>query len=134
MTQENPIGLAELIDTVRQELLLQELLSTGPGSGNVPFLSIDEVSLELQVTVQKEGNAGIKINVIQIGGSVSRNDVQTIKITLTPLLSKEARLSHYQKHYPGGEALGAEAVERVSTRGTLKGSAEESQRETFGDE
>lgn len=132
MAQENPIGLAELIDKVRQELLAQELLTVGPGSGNVPFLSIDEVSLELQVTVQKEGDAGIKINVISIGGSVNRSDVQTIKITLTPLLSKEARLSHYQKQYPGGEATGAEAVARVSTRGTLKGSEKESQRDTFG--
>ena len=127
MIQENPIGLAELIEKVKQELLISDLKS-----GEAPFLSIDEVSLELQVTVQKEGDAGIKIHVIQIGGKLSRDDVQTIKVTLTPLLSKEERLKQYEQHYPAGPAAAAAALASVSVRGTLKGSDKESQQDTFG--
>lgn len=127
MTQENPIGLAELIEQVREELL-----STDQRSGEVPFLSVDEVSLELQVTVQKEGDAGIKIHVIQIGGKVSRDDVQTIKVTLTPLLDKKERLKQFEQQYAGGAAAAAAAVASVSARGTLKGSDKESQQDTFG--
>jgi hypothetical protein len=126
MTQDNPIGLAELIQTVKQELL-----STDFQSEEAPFLSVDEVSLELQVTVQKEGEAGIKIHVIQIGGRLSRDDVQTIKVTLTPLLSKEARLKHYELQFPGGPEAAAAAVASASARGTVKG-GKESQRDTFG--
>lgn len=123
MTQENSVGLAELIEKVKQELLISDLKS-----GEAPFLSVDEVSLELQVTVQKEGDAGIKIYVIQIGGKLSRDDVQIIKVTLTPLLSKEERLKQYEQRYPGGAA----AVARASILGTLKGDSQESQRDTFG--
>ena len=127
MSQENSIGLSELIEKVRQELL-----TTVARPGEIPFLSVDEVSLELQVTIQKEGDAGIKIHIIQIGGKVSRDDVQTIKLTLSPLLSKEERLKQYEQHFPGGPAAAAAAVASVSARGTLKGSATESQRDTFG--
>lgn len=127
MTQENPIGLEELIEKVRQELL-----STERKSGEVPFLSVDEVSLELQVTIQKEGEAGIKIHVIQLGGKVSRDDVQTIKVTLTPLLSKEERLKQFERQYPGGVAAAAAAVAEASVKATVKGSSKESQRDIYG--
>lgn len=122
MTQEDSIGLAELIEQVRQDLL-----STGPDLGEVPIFSVDEISLELQVTVSKEGGGGIKIHVIELGGKVGRDDVQTIKLTLTPLIDKETRRKLYEQHYPGGAA----AVERASMA-ALKGSSEESQPNLFG--
>jgi hypothetical protein len=126
MQQENSIGLSELIQKVKQELLINDLKS-----GEAPFLSVDEVSLELQVTIQKEGDAGIKIHIIQIGGKVSRDDVQTIKVTLTPLLSKEERLKQFERQYPGGIAAAVAAVAEVSVKATVKGSSKESQRKTF---
>lgn len=122
MTGESPIGLAELIERVRQELL-----SAGPDLGEVPIFSVDEVSLELQVTVRREGGGGINIQVIELGGKVGRDDVHTVKLTLTPLVDKQKRRQLYESHYPGGVA----AIERASMA-TLKGSAHESQRETFG--
>ncbi len=116
MSQQHSIGLAELIEQVRQELLL-----TGPDLGEVPIFSVDEVSLELQVTVQKEIGGGVKIYVVELGGKMSRDDVHIIKLTLTPLIDKERRRQLYDQHYPGGAA----AVERASMA-TLKGSSRES--------
>ncbi|MBW4665930.1 MAG: hypothetical protein KME60_00445 [Cyanomargarita calcarea GSE-NOS-MK-12-04C] len=97
----NEIGLAELIQQVKQELL-----TTYPGSENdTPLLSIDSVELELQVTVKKEGKAGIKINVLQFGGGelsggANRDDVQKVKVKLSPLVSKEVLINTYGKKNP----------------------------------
>jgi Trypsin-co-occurring domain 2 len=94
------IGLAELIQQVKQELL-----TTYPDSENdTPLLCVDSVELELQVTVKKEGGGGVKINVLQFGGGelsgkVSRDDVQKVIVKLSPLLSKEQLLkAYYQKN------------------------------------
>ncbi len=95
------IGLAELIQQVKQELL-----TTYPGSENdTPLLSIDSVELELQVTVKREGGGGIKINVLQFGGGevsgkVSRDDVQKVKVKLSPLVSKEVLINTYGQKNP----------------------------------
>lgn len=51
-----PIGLAELIDQVKQDLL------TPPAKGaEPPILFVETVELELRVAARKEGNAGVKI-------------------------------------------------------------------------
>lgn len=96
MTDDNVIGLAELIEQVKRELLATSL----DNETDVPFLSVDSVELELQVTVKKEGKAGVKIYVLEAGGGRSRDDVQKVKVTLSPLLSKEKLLEDYQKQHP----------------------------------
>ncbi|MEM7714521.1 MAG: trypco2 family protein [Cyanobacteria bacterium P01_A01_bin.68] len=96
MPNENLIGLTELIKQVKQELL-----TTSPENENdIPFLSVDSVELELQVTVKNEGNAGIKIYVLELGGKSSQDDVQKVKVKLSPLLTKEQLLAVYGKKYP----------------------------------
>jgi hypothetical protein len=95
------IGLAEFIQQVKKELL-----TTYPKSENdTPILCVDSVELELQVTVKKEGGGGVKINVLQFGGGeasgkVSRDDVQKVKVQLSPLLTKEQILKAYYKENP----------------------------------
>lgn len=96
MTDSNSIGLAELIEQVKRELL-----ATTPGNEtDIPFLSVDSVELELQVTVKKDAKGGVKIYVLEIGASGSRDDVQKVKVTLSPLLNKETLLSIYKNMYP----------------------------------
>lgn len=96
MAEESSIGLAELIEQVKRELL-----TTSPDNEtDVPFLSVDSIQLELQVTVKREGKTGIKIYVLEAGGSAGRDDVQTVKVTLSPLLNKEKLLENYQKQHP----------------------------------
>ncbi|ARV59046.1 hypothetical protein BZZ01_10720 [Nostocales cyanobacterium HT-58-2] len=68
---KSPIELAELIQQVKEDLL-----SVTPGNDkDAPFLFVESVELELQVTVKQTGKAGakgsIKINVLGSGGETS---------------------------------------------------------------
>ncbi len=110
MSQDNPIGLAELIEKVKQELFLNRNTTT-------PFFSVDQVELELQVTVHKEGNAGIKIYVVEASGGGSRENVQKVTVTLTPLLNKQELLAAYESEHPGSRAI----IDRVATEVVVKG-------------
>jgi hypothetical protein len=89
------IGLAELIQQVKRELLMP-----AEDESDIPFLSVDSVELELQVTVKKEGKGEVKIYVLELGGGGSRDDVQKVKVKLSPLVNKENLLKIYQKKYP----------------------------------
>ena len=124
------IGLAELIQQVKQELLM-----TYPRSENdTPLLSIDSVELELQVTVKREGKGGVKINVLQFGGGelsggASRDDVQKVKVKLSPLVSKETLLkAYYQKNPQKWQEFWDQAF-----AGTLKGDGESNLNEDLGE-
>jgi hypothetical protein len=113
------IGLAEFIQQVKQELL-----TTYPDDeNNTPLLSVDSVELELQVTVKKEGGGGVKINVLPFGGGevsgkVSRDDVQKVKVKLSPLVSKEYLLKAYYQKNPEKWQKFLD----TTLQGTLKGS------------
>ncbi|AFZ23662.1 hypothetical protein Cylst_1373 [Cylindrospermum stagnale PCC 7417] len=99
MSNENLIGLAELIQQVKRELLTTS--PTSPSNEkDIPFLSVDSVELELQVTVKKEGKSGIKIYVLEVGVGGSRDDVQKVKVTLSPLVNKATLLKAYYQQYP----------------------------------
>lgn len=96
-----PIGLAELIQQVKQDLL-----SEVPGkSKDAPILFVSSVEVEVQVTVKREGKAGVKVNVVSIGGAeagggISRDDVHKVKVTLSPLFDKERMMEFYQTLQP----------------------------------
>lgn len=117
MAEESTIGLAELIEQVKRELLAPSL----EGETDIPLLSVDEVELELQVTVKKDVKGGIKIYVLELGGGGSRDDVQKVKVKLSPIVNKEILLGLYKKRHP--ERLN-ELVEK-SMDGTLKGRSDE---------
>lgn len=95
------IGLAELIQQVKKELL-----STVPGqSSDAPILFVESVELELQVTVSREGTGGVKIDVLsfgggELGGNLKREDVHTVKVSLSPLFDKERLMEFYQTLHP----------------------------------
>lgn len=95
------IGLAELIQQVKRELL-----STVPGTNaDAPILFVGSVELELKVTVGREGKGGVKIDVLsfgggEMGGTLKREDVHTVKVTLSPLFDKERLLEFYQTLHP----------------------------------
>jgi hypothetical protein len=116
MSDENLIGLAELIQQVKQELL-----TISPSNEqDVPFLGVDSVELELQVTVKKEGKGGVKIYVLEVGVGGSRDDVQKVKVTLSPLVNKATLLEAYSKKNSDGWAKLLEQ----SLKGVTKGNDE----------
>ncbi len=95
------IGLAELIQTVKQELL-----STVVGTGkDTPILVVSAVEVEAQVTVKREGGGGIKVEVVSVGGAelkggISRDDVHKVKVTLSPLFDKDRLMEFYETLHP----------------------------------
>jgi hypothetical protein len=96
MSDEQSIGLTELIEQVKRDLM-----STAPNQeSDVPIFSVDAVELELQVTVKKDAKVGIKFYVVDLGGGASRDDIQKVKVSLSPLLNKEQLISLYEKRYP----------------------------------
>jgi len=98
--QGNPIGLAELVEQVKQELL-----SAAPSKDNVPIFFVDNVELQLQVTVKREGQGQVKVDVVslggaEVGGGISRDDVHQVKVTLSPLFDKAQLMEWYKTLYP----------------------------------
>jgi len=85
------ITLNQLIDQVRHELLAPRRAETPEAM--YPFLFVEEIELEVGVTVstQVEGKGGINIHVIELGSGVSKGneEMPRVKIKLTPLLSKD---------------------------------------------
>jgi hypothetical protein len=116
MPTDNPVGLAELIEQVKRELLSTEINS----EADIPLFSVDDLTLELNVTVRKEGKGGLKIYVAELGGGVSREDVQKVKVTLSPLLSRQERIDLYKRLYPHRWTK----IEHAITKATIKGDEE----------
>lgn len=77
------IGLHELIYQVKKELL-----APSPGDP-VPLFYVEGVELELGVAARKEGQAGIKLYVVDVSGGGSRERAQTVRVRLRPLYSRE---------------------------------------------
>lgn len=98
-TKDEPksIGLTELIYQVKRELLSSESRQNDP----VPLFVVDEIELEVAITVSREGQAGINIQVFSLGGGASRADAQTVRVKLKPLRTREELIADLQKRDPG---------------------------------
>jgi hypothetical protein len=95
-TDPKPIGLTELIYQVKRELLSSGSRQDDP----VPLFAVDEIELEVAVTVSREGQAGINIQVLNVGGGASRADAQTVRVKLKPLRTREELIADLQKRDP----------------------------------
>jgi hypothetical protein len=95
MVESNSIGLSELIEKVREELLNEEVTLK-----KVPLLYVDSVELELKISFKTEANGGIKIYVANIGGGETTENSQTIKVKMSSLLDKETLMNYCKTHYP----------------------------------
>lgn len=104
-----PIGLAELIDQVKRELLSPAPREADPA----PLFAVDEIVLELAVSVTREAEAGINIQVLSIGGGAARADVQTVRVTLRPLRTREELLADLKARDPQRFAEMAEASQHL---------------------
>ena len=54
----------------------------------------------MAVTVSREGQAGINIQVLNVGGGASREDAQTVRVTLKPLRSREELIADLKERDP----------------------------------
>lgn len=134
---QESIGLAEFIQQVKQDLL-----SVVPGKEkDVPFLFVESVELELQVTVKRTGKAGgkgsIKIDVLgsggeiglEAGGELSRDDVHKVTVKLSPLFDKDYLMETYKSLYPE-QVL---PTLKKSLDALVKGDAESNLNDDLGD-
>jgi hypothetical protein len=85
------IGIAAAIANLRAEI--EEAMKDGVGK-QVRFLA-DEITVELLVgfTSSKEGKAGVKVWVAEIGGGLKRDDTTSHKVTLKLKIEGSNRIS-----------------------------------------
>lgn len=86
------IGLQELIFQVKQELLAPNPAQRAKDP--YPLFFIDRVELEIAVKASRSTSGGIKLSVLDFaevsgGKEVTREQGHVVKVSLTPLLSKE---------------------------------------------
>jgi hypothetical protein len=100
MTQT--IGLAEYIEKVKQDLLNEQYLS----KDKTALLAIEEIEIELTVVATKEGGGSGKVSFklgvpltgefgVEAGGEgkLTRENAQTLRVKLAPLITKEQILA-----------------------------------------
>ncbi|MDJ0575205.1 MAG: hypothetical protein QNJ65_08570 [Xenococcaceae cyanobacterium MO_234.B1] len=134
---KSSIDLAEFIQQVKEDLL-----SVTPGKDKeAPFLFVESVELELQVTAKRTGKAGakgsVKINVLgtggevggELGGDIGREKVQKVKVKLSPLFDKDRLMKFYQTLHPDK----VPATVKNSLAGLLKGDEESNLNDDLGD-
>ena len=86
------IGLQDLIYQVKRELLAPN--AEQRASDPDPLFIIEQVELEITVKAVKEGNGNIKLSVLSfaelnVGGDLARERGHVVRVTLSPLLTKE---------------------------------------------
>ena len=74
--------LADLIDAIGAEL--REAQRRAREDEQPDMLRLKECSVELGITWEKKGDAGIDIKVVKLGGGIGKQDTQTISVTLEP--------------------------------------------------
>ncbi len=124
------IGLAELITKVKEDLA-----STNKES---PAFLVEKVELDLMVTVSKGGEvqaegkakADLKINVLSfevkageaegsgtVKGNLKREDVHTIKVTLTPAILNQQLMDYLRESDPETLKKLEEAAKNIILQG-----------------
>jgi len=105
-----PINLKEFIARVKKDLL-EDTDKTSP------LVLISKVDLEISFTVERNMNGSIDFQVIQSGVDKTMSEVQTVKITLEPLLTVEEmrkNISPQQKKKAGAALTREYSSERES--------------------
>jgi hypothetical protein len=88
-----PIGIKELIDRAKAELLEQHDASN-------PIFAIKQVELTINFTVERSGEGGIDFQVVKVGAGKTSSEAQTIHVVLESLVTPDdvrAKLSETQR-------------------------------------
>ena len=118
MSKDQPISLSEFIFQVKKDLLDKQLSKDDP----VPLFAIDEIEVEVSVTASREaeGKAGLNLTILGVGleaggtGTVGKENAQTVRVKLSPLLSKAELFEQLPDHVK-------QEIRRKSTTTVLRG-------------
>lgn len=113
------IGLSDFIKQVKAELL------TPPDDKDeIPLLSVDSIELELQVAITKDNGGTMGFNLTVLTGNATDKEqeqhLQKVRVTLSPLLTKNEMRNAYLKKYPEKKDIFID----IQTKGGLKGNGE----------
>ena len=102
MAEPQSIGLAELIQEVKRELVSADA-ATADGRGGAPLFMVEDIELEIKVSVSAKGGGGVDIHVVQLNAGLERDDVHTVTVKLQPILSHDERLELLRRDGLGPE-------------------------------
>lgn len=106
----NNFSLQEVITQIKNELL------SATNSPDYPLFLVDKLEIEVAISIKAEGSGGIKIQVVDLGGSVSREKCNKVTITLSPILSREEQRALIDK-----DKRLVDGIERASAGALRKG-------------
>ena len=107
-----PVGIRELIDQVKQELLAEHDVAQ-------PLFVVRQVDVEVAFTVERNVNGGIDLQVVQFGGERNVSDAHRVQVVLEPVVGSDVVA---QGLSPEQKAKAAKAVMRGGTRSVGSGS------------
>lgn len=96
---EQEIGLAAALGAIRRELATA--METAEAEASPVSLEVSDLELEVQTTVSRtgQGELGIRVSVISagMGGSTSRDEVQTLRIRLNARTDRDEAHTNHDK-------------------------------------
>jgi len=95
MPEQIPIGIRELIDEVKRELLEPH---------TDPMFLVGHVDLEVSFTVERDMNGKLKLQILEAGADKKSIAAQVVKIALEPIYTVE-QIRQKLKDTPGGFEL-----------------------------
>jgi hypothetical protein len=118
MSKDQPVSLSEFIFQVKKDLLNKQLSKDDP----VPLFAIDEIEVEVSVTATREaeGKAGLNLTILGVGleaggtGTVGKENAQTVRVKLSPLLSKAELFEQLPDHVK-------QEIKRKSSTAVMRG-------------
>ena len=103
-------SLQEVIAQIKNDLL------AATNSPDYPLFLVDKLEIEVAVNIRAEGASGIKIQVVELGGNISREQCHKVTITLSPILSREEQRTLIDK-----DKRLFDGIERASAGALRKG-------------
>ena len=85
-SKSKTLGLRELINRVKQDLLSEQL------QDDPAIFSIDEVLLELNFSISGDIESGFDLGIVTLGSEINEQRVQKITLKMTPLIQREQLL------------------------------------------
>jgi hypothetical protein len=110
---KKPLGVSELIQRVKQDLLAAQ------SSSEPDLFSIDEITLEVNFTVDGDIDSGFDLGIVTLGSKISEERVQRIILKMTPLVSKQQLLDTINQDSQKAKAIVTASSERLIRGGGI---------------
>ena len=112
------IGLQDVIEQVKSELLARNPAAAARDA--YPLFHIDRIELEIETRISRSADGSVKLTVLDFelnaGGSTARERGHVVRLSLTPLLSREALLAEALKDERSRQIISSDS-QRALLRG-----------------